>query len=161
MSRAHNPNYGVSQIGHPGAADGCRLTGRRHPRAPVELPDGSVIVPAHLAGPVRRILVRDLAQHVRTDGGTPTAGVRQLVYALSRAEHHHDHAAAMSATGPISAPSPTLEISTAEAAQLMGCTDRHVRRLCRSGVFTARQVGRAWLIDQAAFDTWRYATEAA
>jgi excisionase family DNA binding protein len=124
---------------------------------PVELPDGSVIVPAHLATAVRRILVRDLAQHVRADGGAPTAGVRQLLYALGRAEHHHDQAADRFATEPAPATPRTVEISTADAAALLGCSAKHVRSLVRSGRILGRRAGqRAWLIDSVSLDHYRY-----
>lgn len=147
----------VSRSTHPPAS----------PPAPIELPDGSVIVPAHLAGAVRRILVRDLAQHVRADGGTPTAAVRQLVYALSRAEHDHDQAAALpthkhrqpgpgSGSGTPPAASPIVEISTSAAAASLGCSAEFVRRLCRSERLSGRRIGRAWLIDAADLDRYRH-----
>lgn len=127
---------------------------------PVELPDGSVIVPAALAGPVRRILIRDLAQHIRTDGGAPTTAVRQLVYALARAEHHAQADTDGSDTGtPPPAPA-TVEISTTAAAVVLGCSESYVRRLCRSGRLHGRRAGRrTWLIDRASLDAWRYRTE--
>ncbi|MGI5182236.1 helix-turn-helix domain-containing protein [Dactylosporangium sp. CA-152071] len=124
---------------------------------PVELVDGSVVVPPHLAGAVRRILVRDLAQHIRTDGGAPTADVRNLVYAFARAEHHHDQDAAGFATETPPAATPKLEISTAAAAALLECSAQHVRSLVRSGRILGRRAGqRAWLIDRASLDAWRY-----
>lgn len=140
------------------AAIGCRLTGPDHTRAPVELPDGSVIVPAHLAGAVRRLLVRDLAEYIRRDGGAPTATVRPLLYALARAEHHHDQAAtpAMLVDEPTPGASPIVEIDSAAAAAAMGCGVQHVTRLCRSGRILGRRIGRAWLIDRASLDRYRY-----
>ncbi|WP_435120740.1 helix-turn-helix domain-containing protein [Micromonospora tulbaghiae] len=114
-------------------------------------------MPAHLAAAVRRILVRDLAQHVRADGGGPTAGVRALLYALSRAEQHHDHTSGRFATEPTPATSPTLEISTADAAALLECSAKHVRSLVRSGRILGRRAGqRAWLVDMASLDRYRY-----
>lgn len=143
-------------------AAGSRST---HPPAspppPIELPDGSVIVPAHLAGAVRRILVRDLAQHVRADGGAPTAAVRALVYELARAEHHHDQAATLPSSGSGTPPaaSPIVEISTSAAAVSLGCSAEFVRRLCRSERLSGRRIGRAWLIDPVSLDAYRYRTE--
>ncbi|MFI6331906.1 helix-turn-helix domain-containing protein [Micromonospora chersina] len=114
-------------------------------------------MPAHLAGAVRRILVRDLAQHVRADGGAPTAGVRALLYALARAEHDHDQAADRFATETTEAAGPMVEISTDDAAALLECSPQHVRRLCRSGGVSARRAGRrAWLIDAADLDRYRH-----
>lgn len=123
---------------------------------PVELPDGSVIVPAHLAGPVRKILARDLGEWIRQAGGEPSAGVRALVFALSRAEHHHD-TAGFANESPHDEP-PKLEISTSEAAQLLGCSGQWVRSLCRSGAVPGRRIGRAgrWLIDPSGLDAYRH-----
>jgi excisionase family DNA binding protein len=122
-------------------------------QGPVELTDGSVIVPPALAGPVLRILVRDLAQHIRTDGGAPTAGVRQLVYALARAEHK----AGRFATESVQPLRPTVECSTAEAAALLECSAQHVRSLVRSGRILGRRIGqRAWAINRASLDAWRH-----
>jgi excisionase family DNA binding protein len=126
-----------------------------HPTAAVRsLPDGSVIVPPRLAGAVYRILVRDLAQHIRADGGGPTVAVRQLVYALARAEQLHTED--RFANEPPPAASSTVETSTAEAAALLGCSAKHVRQLCRAGRIQGRRLGRAWLIDTASLDAYRY-----
>ena len=130
------------------------MTQAREPIAPVLLPDGTVLVPADLAGPVCRILVRDLAQHIRADGGAPTAKLRELLYVLSRAEHRLDVAGSDDGTPP--AVSLTVEISTDHAAQLLGCSAEYVRRLCRSGRLAGRRIGRAWLIDQVSFDSYRH-----
>lgn len=133
------------------------MTVRRAPTGPVELPDGSVIVPPYLAGPVRRILMRDLAQHIRADGGAPTAAVRELLYALARAEHHHDQAGDRFATETAPATPVRVEISTDDAAALLECSAQHVRRLCRSRRLMARRAGRrAWLIDAADLDRYRH-----
>lgn len=130
------------------------MTTRHAPTGPVHLPDGSVVVPAHLAAAVRRILIRDLAQHVRTDGAAPTHGVRQLLYALGRAEHHDQ--AHSSAHGTPTAAPVRVEISTDTAALALGCSVEYVRRLCRSGRILGRRIGRAWLVDRASLDAWRY-----
>ncbi|WP_262015650.1 helix-turn-helix domain-containing protein [Micromonospora sp. Mcm103] len=114
-------------------------------------------MPAHLAGAVRRILVVDLAQHVRTDGGAPTAALRALLYALARGEHHHDQAADRFATETPNPAGRIVEISTDDAAALLECSPQHVRRLCRSGGVSARRAGRrAWLIDAADLDRYRH-----
>lgn len=130
----------------------------------IELPDGSVVIPPGAVPSLRGWLVRQLVVGVRRDGGEPSAYARDLVYALNRAQHHHDQGQGDAAGfAPESAPAaaPTVEITTAEAAHRLGCSAQHVRQLCRSGAFQARQVGGAWLIDRATFDAWRYATEAA
>ncbi|MFG1617358.1 helix-turn-helix domain-containing protein [Nonomuraea wenchangensis] len=45
-------------------------------------------------------------------------------------------------------PPATVEISTAEQAARMGCTERYVQRLCQAGRLPARRIGRTWLITQ-------------
>lgn len=40
------------------------------------------------------------------------------------------------------------ELTTVEAAALLGVSDSIVRRHCRAGVLSARRIGRSWLIDR-------------
>jgi excisionase family DNA binding protein len=128
---------------------------------PIELADGSVVVPASLAGSVRRILVRDLAQHIRSDGGAPSVGARQLLYALARAEARHElgrgHSNDGSDSGTTDQAGHTLELSTQQVAEAIGCSASFVRRLCRSGLLNGRRAGRrTWLVDAASLDAYRY-----
>ncbi|KPC91906.1 helix-turn-helix domain-containing protein [Streptomyces albus] len=124
--------------------------------------DGSVIVPATVAGEVLRALVRDLTARVRADGGEVAPGVRRLLYALHTAAQRveaFDSVTApfdsTSATG--TAPRPSGTVSVAEAAALMGCTPRHVRALITSGRLPAERVGaRVWAIDAEALDHYRH-----
>ena len=41
--------------------------------------NGSVVVPASLAGEVLRIVLRDVSARIRADGGELSAGVRELL----------------------------------------------------------------------------------
>ncbi|MFD8610535.1 excisionase family DNA-binding protein [Streptomyces sp. NPDC059631] len=124
--------------------------------------DGSVIVPATVAGDVLRALVRDLTARVRADGGELTPGVRRLLYALHTAAQHAD--AFDSVTAPFdstaatgSTPRASGTVCVAEAAALMGCTPRHVRALIADGRLSAERVGaRVWAIDPAALDHYRH-----
>ncbi|MEV4043153.1 helix-turn-helix domain-containing protein [Streptomyces sp. NPDC049744] len=43
-----------------------------------------------------------------------------------------------------------MEVSTAEAARRMGCSESYVRRLARLGLVPARRVAGVWLITTAA-----------
>lgn len=132
--------------------------------APVALPPGWVLVavPPSLAGGVRRIVLQDLIARLLADDCQPTAGARHLLFELARVEHRYDvdqaaAAEASSAIGTSDTVSPIVEISTSEAAALLGCTTGYVRRLCRSGVIGCRRAGRrAWLIDRASFDAYRH-----
>ncbi|MFP8882617.1 helix-turn-helix domain-containing protein [Streptomyces mangrovi] len=125
-------------------------------------PDGSVTVPAAVAGDVLRALVRDLTARVRADGGEVSPGVRALLYALHTAAQHADRPAA-SATGTTPAPTATVtEIPVGEAAALLGCTPEYVRRLARDGIIPARRIGaRTWAIDRAALEDYRHGRHAA
>jgi excisionase family DNA binding protein len=120
-------------------------------------PDGSVIVPAGVAGEVLRSLVRDLTARVRTDGGEVSPTVRGLLNALHAAAERVDTAT----TGPSSDPGTTtiqranVEIGTGDAAALLECSTEYVRRLARSGRIQARRLGAAWLIDSASLDAYR------
>ncbi|MEU3277294.1 helix-turn-helix domain-containing protein [Streptomyces antibioticus] len=123
--------------------------------------DGSVIVPATVAGEVLRALVRDLTARVRADGGELSPRVREVLYALHTAAQRAD--AFDSVTAPFesaatgSTPRPSGTVCVAEAAALMGCTPRHVRALITSGRLPAERVGaRVWAIDADALDHYRH-----
>ncbi|WP_155059737.1 excisionase family DNA-binding protein [Streptomyces blattellae] len=124
--------------------------------------DGSVIVPASVAGEVLRALVRDLTARVRADGGEVAPGVRRLLYALHTAAQRAD--AFDSVTAPFdstaatgTAPGQSGTVCVAEAAALMGCTPRHVRALIADGRLSAERVGaRVWAIDADALDHYRH-----
>lgn len=121
-----------------------------HPR-----PDGSVIVPAALVRPLRAILSGYVAGCAR-DGAVPTPALRRLMWALASASQHTDPRPG-SATGTTPGGGRIVEISTTDAAALLGCSVEYVRRLCRTGGVNAHRAGRrAWLIDRASLDAWRY-----
>ena len=41
-------------------------------------------------------------------------------------------------------------VTTVEAAELAGCSDGHIRKLCIAGELLARKHGREWLVSAAA-----------
>ena len=47
-----------------------------------------------------------------------------------------------------------MPLTTSEAAARAGIGKRHVVRLINSGDIEASRTGRAWRIDEAAFDAW-------
>lgn len=123
--------------------------------------DGSVIVPASVAGDVLRALVRDLTARVRADGGEVAPGVRRLLYALhtaaQRAEAFDSVTAPFESAATGSTPRASGTVCVAEAAALMGCTPRHVRALIADGRLSAERVGaRVWAIDADALDHYRH-----
>jgi len=52
---------------------------------------------------------------------------------------------------------PSGQISVEQAAQLIGCSADHVRRLCRDGLIRAKRFGqRVWLVDAASAADFAY-----
>ncbi|MGW6584437.1 helix-turn-helix domain-containing protein [Streptomyces globisporus] len=111
--------------------------------------DGSVVIPAVLADPVLRILLRDVSARVAVDGGKVAPGVSGLLWALKAAADQAE-AEAGSAPGTPAVPPVSVEISTAEAARELGCSEGYVRRLARAGRLRGRKVGPVWLVAEAA-----------
>ncbi|WP_317992358.1 excisionase family DNA-binding protein [Streptomyces sp. JV180] len=127
------------------------MPGGEVPRAAAGLlrPDGSVVIPGPLAGPVLRVLLRDVGARLSVDGGKVAPGLPGLLWALKeaadRAEAEGGSAPGTPAERPVS-----VEISTAEAAQQLGCSEGYVRRLARAGRLRGRKVGPVWLVTEAA-----------
>jgi excisionase family DNA binding protein len=111
--------------------------------------DGSVVVPASLAGEVLRIVLRDLAGRVRADGGELATGVRELLWGLHAAALEAEQQAG-SAPGTLEVSPVRVEIGISDAAHRLGCSPEYARRLARRGRLSARRVGRTWLVDAAA-----------
>lgn len=111
--------------------------------------DGSVVVPASLAGEVLRIVLRDLAVRVRADGGELSAGVRELLWGLHASAAEAEQQAG-SVDGTLEGPPVSVEVGISDAAARLGCSPEYARRLARRGRLSARRVGRTWLVDAAA-----------
>lgn len=118
-------------------------------------PDGGVVVPWALVGPLRAVLGRWLADAADTAGAAPSPPLRDLLWALAEAERQPATRPTFD-DEPASATSPKLLIDTSSAAAALGCTQQHVTRLCRAGRFGCHQLGRAWLIDKTSFDEYRF-----
>ncbi|WP_329220281.1 helix-turn-helix domain-containing protein [Streptomyces microflavus] len=111
--------------------------------------DGSVLIPAALAGPVLRVLLRDLGARFHVDNGRVSPSVVGLLWALAEAA---DRVEVEEGSGPgTPAERPvSVEISTAAAARELGCSESYVRRLARAGRLRGRKVGSVWLVAEAA-----------
>ena len=122
-------------------------------------PDGTVLVPASVAGEVLRALMRDLTTRVRTDGGEISPAVRTLLYALHTADekHHQPHSSDLGT--PVTRPA-TVELTAQQVAGLLECSPEYVRRLARSGRLRARRAGLVWLIDLASLEAYRTGDDA-
>lgn len=129
----------------------------RSPPLAVVRPEGGVVVLGPLVGSLRAVLARLLAR-TAVEGAAPSPAFRELLWALAAAERQPATPPAfVNETPP--APSAKLEISTSEAARILGCSPQYVRQLCRSGALAGRQIGRTWLIDPAGLDAWPHDTE--
>jgi excisionase family DNA binding protein len=118
--------------------------------------DGSVVIPASIAPEVLRALVRDLSERVRVDGGEVSPAVRGVLFALRTASDQQPCPAGGSASGTSSDLGVSVrEVTTEQAAELLGCSRRYVRRLASLKRVTARRAGRVWLIDRASLDAYR------
>ncbi|MEU2598446.1 helix-turn-helix domain-containing protein [Streptomyces hirsutus] len=119
-------------------------------------PDGSLVIPAPLAREVLRVLVRDLSERVRSDGGEVSPAVRGVLRALHlAAKQPRDGAGAFAAETPADQGVSVREVTAEQAAGLLGCSPQYARRLARSGRVAARRVGPVWLIDRASLDAFR------
>jgi excisionase family DNA binding protein len=124
-------------------------------------PDGSVLVPAEIAGGLLRLAVLGLRELVRRDGGAVAPELHRLLYAL--------HEAAEAAEAPEVEPATTCAcgssragyVIVAEASGLLDCSPSWVRFLARRGVLQATRAGRDWLIDRASLDAYRHGRTAA
>lgn len=117
--------------------------------APPLSADGAAMVPVHLAGPVRDLLVTAVWDLAKTNGGTVHADLRRLIEELHQVDQRRDQtppAGALPSTEARTARCPTVEATVEEAARVMGCSREWVRHLARQGTLPARRLGRIWLI---------------
>ncbi len=110
---------------------------------------------------LRDALRRWLAEHDRAGARQKTLAVLPLLREWERVADTYAHTL-MSADGhgaggeaPTSGSVRGEEISTGEAAERLGVSDRHVRRLIDSGDLEARRVGRLRLVDSHAVEHLR------
>ncbi|MBM7091038.1 helix-turn-helix domain-containing protein [Streptomyces sp. S12] len=117
--------------------------------------DGSLVIPASLARAVLRVLVRDLSERVRSDGGEVSPAVRGVLRALHEAAVRPGGEGGSGAGTAGEGAASVGEVTAADAAELLGCSPRYVRRLAGSGRVAARRAGPVWLIDRASLDAYR------
>ncbi|WP_308340487.1 MULTISPECIES: helix-turn-helix domain-containing protein [unclassified Streptomyces] len=108
-----------------------------------------MVIPAALAGPVSRILLRDVGARVAVDGGKVAPGVVGLLWALKAAAEREEAAAGFADETPPAGP-VSVEVSAGEWAERAGCSPQYARALARTGRVPARRIGRMWLIPESA-----------
>ena len=116
-------------------------------------PDGSLIVPAPVAGEVLYHLERSLLRSIREDRVQMTPGARAVLEGLRQAAEHRAAGPPGFATETEARAPGIVEITADDAAVLTGCSPQYIRRLCLAGEIPARRAGRPmWLIDRAGLD---------
>jgi excisionase family DNA binding protein len=111
-------------------------------------------VAARLAKPVGRLL-----REAANEGQLVHPEVLQVGEALSSAARHHQQASAArhAAPAPPGTASPCSQgdpITTTEAAERIGCTQRNVRALADRGTLPGERTARGWELDPAGVDAY-------
>jgi excisionase family DNA binding protein len=128
-------------------------------------PDGA-LVPDAVAGDVLHRLSASVTKEARSTGARIPAGTIAILHALNAAHERHltpptpTTALPSSFERTVFGGSSTVELSVADAAELLECSTRWVQRLARRGVITARRIGRTWLLDPASVEQYRRGTAA-
>ncbi|GAB2325616.1 hypothetical protein STREPTOSP366_08250 [Streptomyces variabilis] len=106
-------------------------------------------VPRTAARGLERALMLGLLAESRATGAQPTPETARVVQRLHNAAHGHrrfDPEPEIVTPGTVDARVRAL-FGAAQAAQVLGCTAKHVRYLCRTERLRAQRVGCTWLID--------------
>jgi excisionase family DNA binding protein len=125
-------------------------------------PDGSVVVPPEVADRVLRILVVGLNESVRRNaGGRPSEPVINVLHALNAAAAREEQSS--SANGTEFGEKRTMDsiqggswVTCREAAALLQCTDRAIRKACGQGRIPATKRGTTWFISVQDLDRHRF-----
>lgn len=128
--------------------------------------DGTVVVPGSVAEPILRLIVSGLTQSVTGNGGggrlsSDTIGVLSALNAAAAREEERSSSAAgtvVADSGIIGSRSDAGRVTATEAAALLGCTDRAIRKACTEGRLPAVKLGNAWFIDAQDLDRHRFGT---
>lgn len=141
---ARRPSVRVARDREP-AVTTAPMTSGATPGTGLEI-RGRVEVPADLAGPLLRLLVRALRREVREDGGVIPTGIEVFLADLAAAVDGTPPPAG-SANGTCPGAGATVEVPVLVMAGVMGASPGYVRRLCRVGRLRARRVGGRWLVE--------------
>lgn len=118
---------------------------------PVRMGSLDDLLRGQVARGVMRSLSRDLTQQLRWNGRTVPPWAAVVMAALQEASGEPLSPAVMSAIGRPVVTVGLAEarwVTTREAAQLTGRTERHIRRLASNGQVRARRIGkRTWQVD--------------
>lgn len=120
--------------------------------------DGNVVVPPKAARWVLDCLTHELARSRQRMDDWP---IIQMLQALQFAAIRESES---SADRPFSSGSGRIELETdapnfwvsGQVAELLGCTERSVRKMCASGRLPASKSGVTWLIAPADLETFRH-----
>ncbi|WP_187280761.1 helix-turn-helix domain-containing protein [Microbispora sp. CSR-4] len=123
--------------------------------------EGAALVWGFGAHVVDRVLATYLPKFLQTTPMLPEqrAAIEETRAAIARASDVYltwpvaVDGSAETPVAEIEGPSPGEEITTAEAAVLLGVTERRVRQLADHGL--GQKVGRQWVYDRAVVLAWR------
>lgn len=128
--------------------------------------DGAVVIPARLADAVLVVLTLGLdVLSRRNELGRLSPQMHEILEALqaasSRAPDPGMSANGPTRPGPASLESPDLQgtkelLTVAAAAEILGSSTRHLRRLCSTGRLPAKRLGRAYFISPGDLDDYRF-----
>jgi excisionase family DNA binding protein len=114
---------------------------------------GGVVVPAHLAGELPRLVLIGIRERVRAGGATLSPACHELLVRQHRAN------VAGSDSGTTVADAVSLDsagvFAVSEAARALECSTGFVRRLARRGVISGRRLGHAWALDAGSVEEYR------
>ena len=106
--------------------------------------DGSVTVPADIAGEVLKFMVFAVTERSRATGTMPTSRAFRFLEALNVGRQRHEAGGAPPDTPP-AAPDPVGR-SVSEVAEERGCSESYVRRLLTAGRLPGRKTRGGWIV---------------
>jgi excisionase family DNA binding protein len=123
--------------------------------------DGAVVVPARIANPLLRLLTRGILDIRKANGGGVMSADLMIVLEALQISAIRENERVSSANGTAFSVSGNVgiagdELTSSEAAHLLECTDRAVRKACKEQRLVGRKVGRQWLIRADALDNYRF-----
>lgn len=126
-------------------------------------PDGSVVVPARVAGSMIRLLTIGVVEGRRHRVPVNSDMVRVLdaLQEAAAAADAGSSGAGTTAVGGVTLDARQQYLTTAEAAVVCGCTPRAIVKAIGQGRLRAEQHGHLWLIGTADLDTYRFGRSSA
>lgn len=113
-------------------------------------------VSPELARGLLRLLTAAVDHEARAHGALPGPALNAFLRELHAATAAVNGSTPTSENGSESAAQSIVEITTDQAAEVMGCSARRIRQLVHAGRVRARRAGHTWLVDSADLDRYRH-----